>query len=176
MYEATRTSPELCPQCCRLASTLKNNCTPLWWTEVSYVLGYLKRRLREKSCLRYRRRRPEQDPLVIPISGLFDASFNNTTDCRSMTGWLLFAGDGLIHWHTGLTRIICLSTTESEAYALSDLVKEVLHVVQLTAEIGLAVTPVALGTDNRGSLRNAQGGTCARTAILTTGYSMLAAQ
>ena len=127
------------------------------------MLGYLKHRLREKPCLRYRRMRPEHDPLVIPLCGLCDASFNNTSDCRSMTGWLLFAAGGLIHWHTGLTRIICLSTTESEAYALSDLVKEVLHVVQLTAELGLAVTPVQLGTDNRGSLRNAQGGTCART-------------
>ena len=161
LYEATKISFDICPAVCRLASVALKP-SDLFFNQAKWLFGYLRKRARGKPCLRYTRRQPT-DAVTPSLLGLCDASYNTTSKCKSMCGWLLWHGHNLINYHTGLTRIICLSTAESETYGMSDLTKEILHLQMLQGSIGIQNMPATLGIDNMGALKNALGGSCGRT-------------
>ena len=156
LYEAGKNSPEICPAVCRI-SRLAHRPTKLWWNACIHTIAYLKGKLTRSPCVFFHKKRPE-DPLCIRFTGLADAGFCQTVDGRSMLGYVIMANNSLVGHRTAISKTITLSTTESEAMALSALTKELLYIIQLLAEIGIDITPISLGEDNRGCLLNSLGG------------------
>ena len=78
-------------------------------------------------------------------------------------GWLLFYEDSLINYKCGYSKIVCLSTTDSEVHSLSDCAKEMLFYIQLLSEQGINVDGSNVATDNASVLKNALDGSGERT-------------
>ena len=78
-------------------------------------------------------------------------------------GWLLFFEDSLINYKCGYSKIVCLSTTDSEVHSLSDCAKEMLFYIQLLSEQGINVEGSNVATDNASVLKNALDGSGERT-------------
>jgi hypothetical protein len=161
LYEAMKCSPEICPAVNRLCTTAARP-SDLWFEQAMWLVGYLKGRQRLNPRIVYKRRKPGQ-PLVPQVTGLSDSSFNTTLNGRSMLGWFVMLNCSLISYHTGLSKVVTLSTTEAEAHALSDLCKEILYLIMLLGQLGMDIRPVELGVDNMGCLKNAHGGMARRT-------------
>ena len=158
MYQAGKCDPMISPQVNRLATTAVAP-TELWYKEFYHLIGFLKQRARKKPKLKYTKRK-EGEPMVPELSGLSDASFNTTKIGRSLGGYLMFLDGEVIGYKTGLSSVVTLSTTESEAAICSLMVREMLWCQKLLLEIGLMIGPGRIGIDNIGALKNfvGQGG------------------
>ena len=88
---------------------------------------------------------------------LTDASFATTKSGRAQLGYLTFLNGSLVGFKSKLSKIVALSTTEAETCACSEGTKEILHGYSLLSEMGIDVTPVHMGVDNLGSVKNANG-------------------
>ena len=72
---------------------------------------------------------------------------------RSVTGFVLFVRDVPVCWRSKAQMVVTLSSTEAEWYALSEVVKEVLFVVQLVESMEIQVQlPVIVRVDNVGAV------------------------
>jgi hypothetical protein len=62
---------------------------------------------------------PNPSPCANLFHGYSDASYADTDDCKSMSGYVFLSGRGAITWRSKKQTMIVLSTTEAEYVALS---------------------------------------------------------
>lgn len=99
---------------------------------------------------------PRKPDGSIPTNQMFayaDASnLDDFDSCRSTSGMVIFLG-GLIAWLSRLIKVIVLSTTEAEYYALSDTIKTVMYFRDVLSDIGSGQdNPTPIAEDNEGCL------------------------
>ena len=72
---------------------------------------------------------------------------------RSVSGFIMFLCGVPIMWRSKQQGQCALSSTEAEYYAVSEAVKEILFVVQVLLDLGIAVkTPIIVKVDNMGAV------------------------
>ena len=125
----------------------------LWTKQFYHLLGYLQQDLNDDPGIFYRERR-RGDSLTPKIDGLSDASFFSTREGRSLGGYIILYGGAAVAWRSSLSKTICLSTTEAEAAANSELTRELLWLGQWQSEMGFDVLPMHVGIDNLAALRS----------------------
>ena len=111
-----------------------------------------------KSVLRYLASTPDigivfsPDDSDYPV-GYCDASYASDLDTRrSTTGYVFRFHSGAISWSSRLQPTVAVSTAEAEYMAASAAVKEALWLTYLFADLGFALRPVKLLTDNQAAL------------------------
>ena len=71
----------------------------------------------------------------------------------SISGFIMFLCGVPIMWRSKAQKIVALSSTEAEFYAVSEAVKEILFVVQVLLDMGIPVkTPITVKVDNMGAV------------------------
>jgi hypothetical protein len=74
-------------------------------------------------------------------------------DRKSIGGFMLFLNGVLIGWRSKNQKVVSLSSSEAEFYALAEAVKEIPFVIQVLAFLGVPVeTPVTVHVDNIGAI------------------------
>ena len=87
------------------------------------------------------------------LQGYADASYVNTGDCKSVSGYVFMLGSGAISWRSKKQTIIALSSTEAEYVALSEAAREAIWLRSLLIEMELSQnSPIVIKGDNDGSL------------------------
>jgi hypothetical protein len=83
-----------------------------------------------------------------------DSSFAGDLETRhSVSGFIMFLCEVPIIWVSRQQKAVTLSSTEAEYYAVSEAVKEILFVVQILMDMGIAVeTPITVRVDNMGAV------------------------
>jgi hypothetical protein len=72
---------------------------------------------------------------------------------KSVAGFVMFLCGVPIMWRSRQMKAVTLSSTEAEYYAVSEAVKEILFVVQVLMDMGIAVeTPILVRVDNMGAV------------------------
>ena len=72
---------------------------------------------------------------------------------RSTKGYSVFVGGNLISWRSKKQGVVSKSSAEAQYRAMSQLVQEIVWVLQLMKEIGIVTTlPVKLWCDNKATL------------------------
>ena len=152
LYLCGKTCPLIAPVVNMLATTGLGR-GKLWDKQWVHLLGYLQQSLRDDPGIFYRERR-KGDSLTPRIDGLSDASFFSTREGRSLGGFIILYGGAAVAWRSSLSKTICLSTTEAEAAAASELARELLWLGQWNSEMGFDTTPMHVGIDNLAALRS----------------------
>lgn len=105
-----------------------NDCySKLHWTHLKRVLRYLK--ATPDTYIRYK-----CDPSII---GYTDASWNNSVDGKSVSGYLFLLGGAPVSWTSNKQPIIALSTCEAEFVGLCEAVKEAKWIRNFLTELHL---------------------------------------
>jgi hypothetical protein len=74
---------------------------------------------------------------ITDLKAYVDADYaNDKQDYRSVSGYLVFAGDSLISWMSKKQGSVTLSTTEAEFIALTEVTKEVLWIQPIFKFLG----------------------------------------
>ena len=99
------------------------------------------------------RKSPEGIQGPLKINGTADASHaDNIPDRRSSFGYITHLNDGPVAWKSRLTPMVATSVAEAEYVALSECLKELLHLEMLVTELGYKVAgPLMLYTDSEGA-------------------------
>jgi hypothetical protein len=85
--------------------------------------------------------------------GFSDATFANTDDCKSISGYIFLLNTGAITWMSKKQAMIALSTTEAEYVTLLEAACDVIWLRHLYGELGfIQKEPVLLLGDNDGSI------------------------
>jgi hypothetical protein len=85
--------------------------------------------------------------------GYADASFGNTEDLKSITGYVFMMAGGAITWFSKKQSITAMSTTEAEYIALSEAAREARWLRNLFSELGFAqILLTMIRGDNEGSI------------------------
>ena len=93
--------------------------------------------------------------------GITDAAFaSSPDDMRSVSGHILFFMGVPILWKSKTQNSVVVSSSEAEFVAASELVKEIMFVIQILEHIGIEVElPVKIYIDNIGSIYMARNNT-----------------
>ncbi len=98
-----------------------------------------------KRILRYLKGKPQGGIMYrsIPILEAYsDSDWGTNPDHgRSITGYVIFMGGGPICWSSKTQKSVALSSCEAEYYALAEVIKELLWVVQFLTELGFPPPP-----------------------------------
>ena len=119
------------------------------WKAAKKVLRYL---LETKNySLKYRKDNNSKAKIV----AYSDASFANTEDGKSTTGYCIFYGENLIYWKSKKQSVPSTSTTEAEIYALLDCVKESLYLRQLIDDthVNNGTSDIDVYCDNKAAIQ-----------------------
>ncbi len=85
--------------------------------------------------------------------GYADASFVNTDNLKSITGYVFMMAGGAITWFSKKQSITAMLTTEAEYIALSKAARKARWLRNLFSELGFAQTlPTTIRGDNKGSI------------------------
>jgi predicted RNA-binding protein with TRAM domain len=78
---------------------------------------------------------------------------SNKDGRRSIGGYMLFVNGVLVGWRSKKQKVVSLSSSEAEFYALAEAVKEIPFIIQVLAFLGVPVeTPVTVCVDNIGAI------------------------
>ena len=89
--------------------------------------------------------------------GYSDATYGNTDNCKSMSGYVYISGGGVITWRSKKQTTIALSFTEAEYVALSEAGREVCWLRSLYEELGQKQKyPTLIKGDNDSSIAMAR--------------------
>ncbi|KAG2736889.1 hypothetical protein G9P44_000979 [Scheffersomyces stipitis] len=130
--------------------------------DISFITGVLSRYFKEpreahltaaKHVLRYlkgTRSLGQRYSKTGQLEVFVDADWGSSTDNRkSITGYAVKFGGGLISWKSKKQAIVATSTTEAEYIALAEAVKEVLWLRTLFGELQIPLTlPIGIHEDN----------------------------
>jgi hypothetical protein len=85
------------------------------------------------------------------VSAYCDASWGNEKNGRSRSGFVTCFGSNIISWRSNkVTTMVCLSTAESEYFAATECVKELVWLRGLLSELGYDISsPSVLLEDNQ---------------------------
>ena len=137
--------------------------------DISYVSGFLARQVEQpttfhwdlaKQTLRYLKGTINQsleftDSENQSLTAYVDADYGgDRIQRKSTTGYVVFHGNNLISWNSKLQPIIATSTMEAEYVALSSVVKEIMYLRNLLAEIGFPQHgPSTVNEDNQACIK-----------------------
>ena len=152
LYLCGKAHPMVSPVCNMLATTGLGR-GELWDKLFYWLLGYLQKSLKDDPGIKYRERRSGES-LTPRVDAMSDASFHSTREGRSLGGYVIMYGGGAVGWRSSLSKTVCLSTTEAEASAASELARELLWLGQWLSEMGMEVLPMHVGIDNLAALRS----------------------
>ena len=160
LYAAGRAAPSTASAVVLLASTA-NKPGPKWWLAARHLVAHYKFRVAQKVGLRYTPRK-KGEPLIPTLEILSDSSFATTANYRSLGGYLIAVGGEVVDWRSSLTRIVTLSTLESECCHYSDGVRAGLYFQQLLAQLGICIKTIGTATDNQSLFKVINGGSLKR--------------
>jgi Reverse transcriptase (RNA-dependent DNA polymerase) len=134
------------------------------WIAFKRVLRYLKGT--QDFCLLYKK------SANATLVGYSDASWGNSQDRKSMSGFGMFYGDAIVSWSSRKQPIIALSTTEADTIAMSNAVREVIWLKKLFTEINdQKPSSTTIYVDNQSSIALAkQEGNHGRTKHIDIKY------
>ena len=93
---------------------------------------------------------------------------------RSVMGWMLFVGGNLIYWSSRQQRIVATSSTEAEYLAVSEMMKELMFIINTIKFLGLTIeTPVKVCVDNKGAIFLADNPVVKRSKHIDARYHMI---
>lgn len=101
-------------------------------------------------------KRRDNDQSTLQLVGYSDASYANSYEARSISGYALMLGDTVVSWYSHTQPIVALSTAEAEYVALTDLAKEVVWMKLLLDELGYPQGTVVLREDNQAAIKIAK--------------------
>ena len=153
LYAAIATRPDISyavNYVCRYMSCPENNN----FEDVANILRYLK--TNDNLGLVYKNNNNNID--LIAYS---DADWgSDTTDRKSISGYVIYLGGNLISWSTQKQSIVALSTQHAEYIALSELCKEITWINNLLEEINLKLDkPTLVRCDNAAAIAIAENNT-----------------
>jgi hypothetical protein len=74
-------------------------------------------------------------------------------DRKSIGGYMLFVNGILVGWRSKKPKVVSLSSSKAEFYALAEAVKEIPFIIQLLTFPGVPVeTPMTVHVDNIGAM------------------------
>jgi hypothetical protein len=94
------------------------------------------------------------DPIC--LIGYSDASYANSYDSRSMSGYGLLISNTLVSWYSHTQPVVALSTAEAEYIALTDIAKEIVWFKTFLNELGYPQDSVMVYEDNQAAIRIAK--------------------
>ena len=138
-YLATTTRPDI-SFICHVLSSFLHNPGMSHWVAAKHVLRYL--RGTPGHSLTYL-----NNSGAVGVYGAGDSDYAGNMDSRrSTTGYSfkLLESQGSVSWASRLQKTVATSTTEAEIFALTDAVKEGLHLTTLMGDCGYSVVPKIL--------------------------------
>jgi hypothetical protein len=140
MFYVTKLSPECSYACGQLARHMHNPGSE-HWSAMERMVGYLKSKKEHVLVLRR--------PINLIIASFGDASYADCKDTRrSSTGDIHTIGGCLVSWRAQKTRFVCLSSTEAEYVALTEVCKEQRFLAMLMREVFEVNLPCIIHEDN----------------------------
>ena len=128
MYSMIGTRPDLAFSV-GLVSRFMSKPLKQHWQAVKWTLRYLNGSLKRKLCYR-----GEGD---FVIRGYCDSDYGGDKDrSRSTTGMVFTFGGNVVSWRSSLQKVVVLSTTEAEYYALIEASREAVSLKGLMEELG----------------------------------------
>ena len=98
--------------------------------------------------------KPTKDDLT--LVGYSDASYGNSYESRSMSGYALMLSGSLVSWYARTQPVVALSTAEGEYIAFTDITKEQVWMKLFMSELGYAQGSVTILEDNQAAIRIAK--------------------
>ena len=92
----------------------------------------------------------------LELVGYSDASFANSIDSRSISGYGFLLSGALISWDAHTQPVVALSTAEAEYMALTDAAKEAIWLKLLLKELGYPQGNVKIYEDNQATIKIAK--------------------
>ena len=84
------------------------------------------------------------------ITGFTNADLaNDSNDRKSYSGFVFMLANGLISWKVRKQCTVALSSTEAEYVAISESIKEVIHLKGLLSELTKYNEPIVIFNDNQ---------------------------
>ena len=145
MFYVTKVSPECSFSCGQLARQMHNP-GESHWNAMNRMIGYLKYKKKHELVIKR--------PKSMKIISFGDASYCDCKDTRrSSTGDIHTLGGSIISWRAQKTKSICLSSTESEYIALTEMCKEQRFLSMLLEEVmNVKDLPNVLYEDNEAAI------------------------
>jgi hypothetical protein len=152
MYISTCTRPDIC-HACSVVSQFNSQPKYKNWNDVTHVVRYLKGTANLK--LTY--------DMYQPVMEIYcDADFNKEKRERlSRSGYIVKMAGGAVSWYSKKQSVTALSTAESEYYAMSEVVKEVLWLRMFLKELKLhdwVKNATVIKCDNQSAMMFAENG------------------
>jgi hypothetical protein len=114
---------------------------------ITRVLSYLKQTL--SLSIKFEKMATWNTGNPFILHGLPDASFADQHDTKSSYGYLIFLNQCLVVWAARVTKTVFLSTTEVEYFAMVEVAKEMLYLMQSLQDAGFKVElPMVISCDN----------------------------
>ena len=146
LYLSNKLATDVTAAVNRLART-SARVSPLWVKQRDWLLGYLLMRVRKGYRVIYHPRKQGQ-PLVPFLTVWTDSGHATTLNGRAMCGYQLRINGSLVGYRSTVTKIVALSSSGAEIFALCDGVKEGVYTYMLLAELGMDVGPIPVAVDN----------------------------
>ncbi len=143
MFYVTKIGPECGFACGQLARHMHNPGNEHWMA-MERMVGYLIWKGKHKLILRR--------PTSMKVISYGDASYGDCKETRrSSTGDLHTVGGCIVSWRAQKTRFVCLSSTEAEYVALTEVCKEQKFLCMLLEEVFETDLPSVIYEDNEAS-------------------------
>lgn len=126
-------------------SQFQNSYSETHWKHLKHVIKYLK--ATADFGLKYSKDLSKSNVI---LSAFVDSDFaSNSTDRKSVTGYMIKLFDNVIHWKSKKQATVSLSSSEAEYIALSTCITECIFVKQLLEEmLGQNIKPINIYEDN----------------------------
>ncbi len=93
----------------------------------------------------------------LEMTAYVDSNFADKMEKRkSVTGFIIMLGGGVIEWKSQCQGTVSLSSTEAEYKALSQCACEVVHLTQILKDFGIEMKEITIYEDNVGAIKLAE--------------------
>ena len=128
--------------------------------DLAYIVGVLSRSMQKPTGEDIRRAKKvvsyvsKTKNLALVLGGealqaFADASFGSEGETKSVTGYCIYMGSGVVSWRSKLQRLIAMSSTEAEFQALTSATEEVSWIRGFLEELGYKIsTSTKISVDN----------------------------
>ena len=125
---------------------------PVHYEQLMNTIGYLKKTDRPELTLKYDF---TECPGEFTLYAFSDASFaDDKVGARSTQGFVVGAGGCAVHWKSGLTSTVAVSTAEAERSAAFACAKSIAYFTHVLGSIGFPQHAVRLFCDNQATVKS----------------------
>ena len=125
---------------------------PIHYEQLMNTIGYLKKTDRPELTLKYDF---TDCPGEFTLYAFSDASFaDDKVGARSTQGFVVGAGGCAVHWKSGLTSTVALSTAEAERSAAFACAKSIAYFTHVLGSLGFPQHAVRLFCDNQATVKS----------------------